>query len=80
MALDKDIPESSTWDEHRIGHCIFKDRIKLVLLYQVSNIQDKGESARKLLKGCLIRELATAAMGGYLCHYDRLSTYGPDHM
>ena len=24
-----------------------------VLLYQVSNIQDKGESARKLLDGCL---------------------------
>ena len=33
--------------------CIFKDRIKRVLLYQVSNIQDKGESARKLLEGCL---------------------------
>ena len=40
-------------DEHRVGHCIFKDRIKRVLLYQVSNKQDKGESARKLLEGCL---------------------------
>ena len=28
----------------------------------------------------LIRELATADMGGYLCHYDRVSTYGPGHM
>ena len=53
MALDKDIPESGTREEHRVGHCIFKDQIKRVLLYQVSNIQDKGESARKLLEGCL---------------------------
>ena len=53
MALDKDIRESGTRDEHRVGHCKFKDRIKRVLLYQVSNIQDKGESARKLLEGCL---------------------------
>ena len=53
MALDKDIPESSTRDEHRVGHCIFKDRIKRVLLYQVSNIQDKGECARKLFDECL---------------------------
>ena len=53
LALDKDIPESSTRDEHRVGHCIFRDRIKCVLLYQVSNIQDKGESARKLLEDCL---------------------------
>jgi len=28
----------------------------------------------------LIREPATADMGGYLCHYDRVSTYGPGHM
>ena len=40
-------------DDHRRGHCIFKDRIKRVLLYEVSNIQDKGESATKLLDGCL---------------------------
>jgi hypothetical protein len=40
-------------DEHRVGHCIFKDRIKRVLLYQVSSEKDKGESARKLLEGCL---------------------------
>ena len=53
LALDKDIPESGTRDEHRVGHCIFKDQIKRVLLYQVSNIQDKGESARELLEGCL---------------------------
>ena len=53
LALDKDIPESSTRDEHRVGHCIFKDRIKRVLLYQVSNIQDKGEYARKLFEGRL---------------------------
>jgi len=53
LALDKDIQESSTRDEHRVGLCIFKDRIKRVLLYQVSNVQDKGESSRKLLEGCL---------------------------
>jgi len=53
LALDKEIQESGTRDEHRVGHCIFKDRIKRVLLYQVSNIQDKG-SARKLLERCLI--------------------------
>ena len=53
LTLDKDIQESSTRDEHRVEHCIFKDQIKCVILYQVSNIQDKGESARKLLEGCL---------------------------
>ena len=35
LALDKAIPESGTRDDHRRGHCIFKDRIKRVLLYQV---------------------------------------------
>ena len=25
LALDKDIPESGTRDEHKIGQCIFKD-------------------------------------------------------
>ena len=25
LALDKNIPESGTRDEHRVGHCIFKD-------------------------------------------------------
>ena len=53
LALDKAIPESGTRDDHRRGYCIFKDRIKRVLLYEVSNIQDKGESATKLLDGCL---------------------------
>ena len=53
LALDKDIRESSTKDEQRVGHCIFKDRIKHVLLYQVSSRTNKGESARKLLDGCL---------------------------
>ena len=53
LALDKNIPESSSKEDHKIGKCIFKDRIKRVLLYQMSNIQDKGESARKLLDGCL---------------------------
>jgi len=53
LALDKAIPESGTMDDHRRGHCIFKDRIKRVLLYEVSNIQDKGESATKLFDGCL---------------------------
>ena len=53
LALDKAIPESGTMDDHRRGHCIFKDRIKRVILYEVSNIQDKGESATKLLDGCL---------------------------
>ena len=53
MALDKDIRESSTKDEQRVGHCIFKDRIKHVLLYQVSSRTNKGESARQLLDGCL---------------------------
>ena len=28
----------------------------------------------------LIREPATGDMGGYLCHYDRVSTYGPGYM
>ena len=53
LELDKDTGESSTRYEHRVGHSIFKDVIKRVLLYQISNIHDKGESARKLLKGCL---------------------------
>jgi len=44
LALDKDIPESGTRDEHRVRLCIVKDRI---------NIQDKRESSRKLLDGCL---------------------------
>ena len=52
LALDKAIPESAR-DDHRRGKCVFKDRIKRVLLYQVTNILDKGESARKLLDGCL---------------------------
>ena len=52
MALDKDILESSTRDEHRIGHCTFKDQIKRVLLYQVSSKTDKGASAKLLLDGC----------------------------
>jgi len=53
LALDKNIPESSSKEDHKRGKCVFKDRIKRVLLYKVSNIQDKGESARKLLDGCL---------------------------
>jgi hypothetical protein len=36
LALDKDISESSTMEEHRKGQCVFKDRSKRVLLYQVS--------------------------------------------
>ena len=32
--------------------CI-QGQIKRVLLYEVSNIQDRGESATKLLDGCL---------------------------
>ena len=53
LALDKNIPESSSKVNHKRGKCVFKDRIKRVLLYQVTNILDKGESARKLLDGCL---------------------------
>ena len=53
LALDKNIPESSSKEDHKRGKCVFKDRIKRVLLHKVSNIQDKGESARKLLDGCL---------------------------
>ena len=42
-------------DEHRVGHCIFKDQIKRVLFYQVANIQvkDGGASAKLLLDRCL---------------------------
>jgi len=42
-------------DEHRGGHCIFKDHIKRVLFYQVANIQvkDGGASAKLLLDRCL---------------------------
>jgi len=42
-------------DEHRVGHCIFKDQIKRVLFYQVANIQvkDGGASAKLLLEVCL---------------------------
>ena len=53
LALDKDIPESSTRNEHEVGHCIYKDLIKRVLLYQVSIKKDKGVSAKLLLDGCL---------------------------
>jgi len=53
LALDKNIPESSSKEDHNRAQCVFKDRIKCVLLQQVSNIQDKGESARKILDGCL---------------------------
>ena len=53
LALDKNIPEFISKENHKRGKCVFKDQIKRVLLYQVSNIQDKGESARKLLDGCL---------------------------
>jgi len=53
LALDKDIPESGTRDEHRVGHCIFKDQIKRVLLYQVYGKKDKGVSAKLLLDECL---------------------------
>jgi len=53
LALDKNIPESSSKEDHKRGQCVLKDRIKRFLLYQVSNIKDKGESARKLLEGCL---------------------------
>ena len=52
MALDRNIPEYSSKEDHKRGQCVFKDRIKRVLLYQVSNIHDKGESTRKLLEGC----------------------------
>ena len=41
LALDKDIPESSKRDEHRVGHSMYKDQIKHVLLYQESS--KKGE-------------------------------------
>ena len=53
LALDKAIPESGTRDDHRRGKCVFKDRIKRVLLQELSNIMDRGESATKLLDGCL---------------------------
>ena len=53
LALDKNILESGSKEDHKRGWCVFKHRIKWVLLYQVSNIQDKGEAARKLLGGYL---------------------------
>ena len=49
LALDKNISESSSKEDHKRGQCVFKDQIKRVHLHQVSNIQDKEESARKLL-------------------------------
>ena len=53
LALNKNIPESSSKEDHKRSQCVFKDQIKCVLLRQVSNIQDKGKSAKKLLDGCL---------------------------
>ena len=60
LALDKNIPESSSKEDHKRGQCVFNDPIKRVLLYQVSNIQDKGESARKLWK--VVLEIMTCGM------------------
>ena len=39
---------------HKPNQCIFKDRIKRVLLYQVQHCEDKGMSAKKVLQPCLI--------------------------
>jgi len=52
LALDRNIPEYSSKEDHKRGQCVFKDRNEHVLLYQVSNIHDKGEFTRKLLEGC----------------------------
>ena len=54
LALDQAIPETGTLQDHKPNQCIFKDRIKRVLLYQVQHCEDKGMSAKKLLQPCLI--------------------------
>jgi len=54
LALDQAIPQSGTMDDHKPNKCVFKDRIKRVLLYQVHHKQDKGTSAMNTLQPCLI--------------------------
>ena len=53
LALDQAIPESGTTDDHKPNKCVFKDRIKRVLLYQVHHKEDKGITARNTLRPCL---------------------------
>ena len=54
LALDQAIPQSGTRDDHKPNKCVFKDRIKRVLLYQVQHVQDMGITAKSTLQPCLI--------------------------
>ena len=50
----KEILESGSKKDHQPNQCIFKERIKRVLLYKVCQMQDKGVSAANVLRTCLI--------------------------
>ena len=47
-----DTPAKTGLEHHQRGRCLYKDRIRRVLLYKVSPQRDKGLSTRNILQPC----------------------------
>ena len=53
LPFTPDVPASAKREDHTENKCLYKDRIRRVLLYSVVEQRDKGMSARKLLEPCI---------------------------
>jgi len=54
ISLADPLSEWTRITDHGPGKCLFRERIKRVLLYDVCDSRDKGQSARDLLEPCLV--------------------------
>ena len=56
LSLSSLMEEWTSTRNHMPGKCVFKDRIKRILLFEAQNQNDRGLSAMNLLKACLQNE------------------------
>ena len=52
LAFTPDMPTDTSLEKHQRGKCVYQERIRRVLLYQVASKHDKGQSARNVLEPC----------------------------
>ena len=56
LSLSTSLQEWNKSKDHMFAKCVFKERIKRILLFDTQNQNDKGISAKKVLQSCLVNE------------------------